>query len=380
MVKAKKYVVKKFFEGVPKREDYEIMEYELPALQNGEILVKAEWLSVDPYLRAYNSSLKPPYDQFGFQVAEVLQTKDPAYPIGTKVVTHKGWCDYSVVSTDNTGKHPMDSVYKLPNLKGLSPSLGAGAVGMPGATAYLGFLEVCKPKAGETVVVTGAAGAVGSIVGQIAKIKGCKVIGFAGSDDKVKWLVEDLGFDKAYNYKTVDVRKVLKEAAPDGIDCYFDNVGGEISSQIIHQMNEGGRVNCCGSISSYNEDPRQLPKVTLLQPAIIFKELKVDGFLIWNWVKRWPEAFEELVEWIKSGQLKAREHVTEGFDNVFDAFIEMLDGKNFGKAIVKVQTKRQYTLKESFRLLYINNYSLQIDATPYRAPPRAVRAVTRRAQ
>ncbi|KAL0849966.1 hypothetical protein ABMA28_011885 [Loxostege sticticalis] len=336
MVKARKYVVKKHFQGVPKKEDFELVEQELSPLKDGEFLAKAEWISVDPYLRAYNSRQSVPYDQFSFQVAVVTETKHPDYPVGTRIVSHKGWRDYSILNPNVTPKELNDKFYKLPDLQGLSPSLGVGAVGMPGASAYLGFLDLCKPKPGETVVVTGAAGAVGSLVGQIAKIKGCRVIGFAGSDDKVQWLEKELGFDKAFNYKTVDIRKALQEAAPKGVDCYFDNVGGEISSIIMSQMNSFGRVSVCGSISSYNEDPSKMPKATILQPSLVFKQLKVEGFMIWSWDDRWNEAYAELVKWIKSGQLKTREHVTEGFDKLYDAFVGMLAGENSGKAVVKV--------------------------------------------
>ncbi|XP_028169764.1 prostaglandin reductase 1-like [Ostrinia furnacalis] len=336
MVKARKYVVKKHFQGVPKRDDFEVVEQELPPLKDGEILAKAEYISVDPYLRAYNGRNKVPYDQFSYQVAIVTESKNADYPVGTRVVSHKGWRDYTIMSPNSKAADPNDRVYKLPDLQGLSPSLGVGAVGMPGVTAYFGFLDICKPKAGETVVVTGAAGAVGSLVGQIAKIKGCRVIGFAGSDDKVQWLEKELGFDRAFNYKTVDVLKSLKEAAPNGVDCYFDNVGGEISSVILSQMNDYGRTSVCGSISAYNEDPKQMPKATIIQPALVFRQLKVEGFLVWRWDGRWHEAFADLVAWIKSGKLKTREHVTEGFDKLYDAFVGMLAGENTGKAVVKV--------------------------------------------
>ncbi|XP_047529289.1 prostaglandin reductase 1-like [Vanessa atalanta] len=337
MVKAKKYVVKKYFEGVPKRSDFELVEYELPPLKDGEVLVKTEWVSVDPYLRAYNRNVPVPYDQYGFQVGIVEQSNDPNYPVGVRIVTHKGWCDYTVVNPSKVSTGNFTEVtYKLPDLKGMSPSIGIGAVGMPGITAYFGFLELCQPKIGETVVVTGAAGAVGSIVGQIAKIKGCKVIGFAGSDDKVKWLEKELGFDKAINYKTADVQKALQAAAPNGVDCYFDNVGGEISSIIIGQMNKRGRVSVCGSISAYNADPTQIPKATILQPSIVFKELRIEGFVVHRWLDRWPEAITQLITWIKMGQLKPAEHVTVGFDKIFDAFVGMLAGENTGKAVVKI--------------------------------------------
>lgn len=335
MVKARKYVVKKYFDGVPKRDDFEIVEHELPSLKDGEILVKAEWISVDPYLRAYNRRSAVPYDQFSYQVAVVEQSKSAEYPVGSRVVSHKGWCDYAVLNANPT-KDPTQRIYQLPDLKGLPNSLGIGAIGMPGVTAYFGFLEICKPKTGETVVVTGAAGAVGSLVGQIAKIKGCRVIGFAGSDDKVRWLEKDLGFDKALNYKTVDVAKALKEAAPNGVDCYFDNVGGEISSTIISQMNDYGRISVCGSISAYNEDPAKMPKATILQPSLVFKQLKIEGFIVWGWLDRWFEALSQLTDWIKDGKVVAREHITEGFDNLYDAFVGMLAGENNGKAVVKV--------------------------------------------
>ncbi|XP_059048576.1 prostaglandin reductase 1-like [Achroia grisella] len=334
MVKAKKYVVKQYFEGLPKPEDYDIVEEVLEPIKAGGIVVKTEWISVDPYLRAYNRRSSVPYDQYSFQVGVVQESKNPDFPIGTRVVTHKGWRNYTVIYPKEAS--PEDTIYKLPDLRGLSNSLGVGAVGMPGATAYFGFLEICKPKPGETVVVTGAAGAVGSIVGQIAKIKGCKVIGFAGSDDKVQWLEKELGFDKAINYKTADVAKVLKEAAPNGVDCFFDNVGGDLSSAIIYQMNLYGRVSVCGSISAYNEDVHTSPKANILQPAIVAKQLKIEGFIVHRWRNQWPKAFSDIVQWIESGKLIAREHVTEGFDNILKAFVGMLNGENTGKAVVKV--------------------------------------------
>ncbi|XP_063534282.1 prostaglandin reductase 1-like [Cydia strobilella] len=334
MVKARKYVAKKHFQGDPKRDDYELIEYELPPLKNGEVLVKAEWISVDPCQRAFNSQVKTPFDQFSAQVGVVLESKAPEFPVGCRIVSEKGWCDYSIVNPKEKSKVDWLRVYKLPNMGNLSPSLGVGTVGMTGATAYFGFLEICKPKAGETVVVTGAAGAVGSMVGQIAKIKGCRVIGFAGSDEKVKWLETELGFDKAINYKTANVVQALKDAAPKGVDCYYDNVGGEISSQIMSQMNSHGRVAVCGSISSYNES--NMPKATIVQPSLVFKQLKVEGFIVSRWLDRWPEAFADIIKWIETGKLQARQHITEGFENLFDAFVGMLAGENCGKAVVKV--------------------------------------------
>lgn len=336
MVKAQKYIVKNTFRGMPKREDYEIVDEELPPIKDNEILVKSEWISVDPYLRGFNAHLKVPYDQFSYQVGEVIESKNSDYPVGTRIVSHRGWRTHSIINPTIKTEDLSDSIYKLPELKGLSNSLGIGVVGMPGATAYFGFLEICKPKAGETVVVTGAAGAVGSLVGQIAKLKGCRVIGFVGSDDKVQWLENELKFDKAINYKTANILKELNEAAPKGIDCYFDNVSGELSSIILSRMNFYGRVSCCGSISSYNEDITQMPKASIIQPSVVFRELKMEGFMANRWRDQWPIAFNEIVQWIKSGQITVREQVYEGFDKLFDAFVGMLAGDNLGKAVVKV--------------------------------------------
>jgi prostaglandin reductase 1 len=329
MVKARKYVVKTTFVGIPKKEDFEIVEHELPPIKNGEVLVKTEWISVDPYMRAYNARYPTPYDQFGYQVGLVQESKDPRYPVGSRIVSHKGWCDYAIVNNSATSMKP----YKLPDLKELPISLGVGAVGMPGATAYFGFLELCQPKSGETVVVTGAAGAVGSIVGQIAKIKGCRVIGFAGDDSKCSWL-ESIGFDKAYNYKTADISSALNEAAPEGVDCYFDNVGGEISSIVLSKMNLYGRIAVCGSISSYNEV--DTPKASILQMHLVSKQLKMEGFLVSRWEGKWGTAFADIIHWIRSGKMKTEEHITEGFDNLYEAFVGMLAGENVGKAVVKV--------------------------------------------
>lgn len=204
---------------------------------------------------------------------------------------------------------------------------------MPGNTAYFGFLELCDPKKGETVVITGAAGAVGSLVGQLAKLRGCRVVGFAGSTDKCTWLETEYGFDKAINYKSPNLHKQLKDAAPAGVDCFFDNVGGEVSSLIFNQMNDYGRIAVCGAISSYNTNVANVPAP---QNVFVFKQLKMQGFLVWKWSNRWMEGLGELAKLIKEGKLKYHETITEGFENMPTAFIEMLRGKNYGKAIVKV--------------------------------------------
>ena len=340
---ARKYVVINRFVGDPKKSDFEIVEYELPRLQEQEILVKVEWISVDPYLRAHKTTYNIPYDQYGYQVGVVYRTRNKRYPVGTRVVSHQGWCTYCIF---NPQEVVMSRYFGIPHqcasklmdgLKGLPASLGVGALGFPGAAAYFGFLRLCRPRYGHNVVVTTAAGGVGTIVGQIAKIKGCTVIGFTGSDAKVKWLKEDLDFDYAFNYKTVNVTKVLRDAAPDGIDSFFDNVGGELSYAILRQMKDFGRVAICGCISFQNRiksDKTRFPNV--LQPIILEKQLRVEGFIAFRWYILWENAFIEMLKWIQDGDLKVREHVTEGFDNTVDAFLGMLAGENYGKAVVKV--------------------------------------------
>lgn len=204
---------------------------------------------------------------------------------------------------------------------------------MPGNSAYYGFLDLCKPKAGEIVVVTGAGGAVGSLVGQIAKIKGCKVIGFAGTDEKCKWLESELGFDKAINYKTSDNVAALKEAAPEGIDCYFDNVGGTLSSIIIDQMRMNGRISICGAISTYNDQPVMVPSFTTFHRRL----LRMEGFMNYRWINQWmDEGMFEMLKWIQEGKIKYHETIVEGFENTSKAFIDMMAGRNVGKMIVKV--------------------------------------------
>ncbi|XP_063235322.1 prostaglandin reductase 1-like [Bacillus rossius redtenbacheri] len=335
MVKARRFIFAKHFVGEPKEDDFRLAEEELRPLKDGEILVEAVWLSVDPYMRAYTVKRPVGTTMFGSQVARIVDSRSKAYPVGKLVVGHWGWLDKSIVDVEKQDFTGLPKPYIIPDFQGHPESLALGILGMPGNTAYFGFLEICRPRAGEVVVVTGAAGAVGSVVGQIAKIKGCKVIGFAGSDEKVKWLTSELGFDNAFNYKTEDIAGVLKTAAPNGVDCYFDNVGGKISSIIINHMNEFGRISVCGSISSYNADVSKMPEATILQPAFASKQLKMEGFLVTRWSDRWMEGINQLLKWIVEGKLKYHETVTEGFQNMPKALIKMLRGQNVGKAVVR---------------------------------------------
>jgi len=332
MVKAKSYLYQYKFKGFPKRSDLLIVEDELPEIKDGEFLAEAVYLSVDPYMRPYANNLPTGSTMIGSQIAKITDSKNPNYPVGKYVCGNFGWTTHTITTGNEKNKAKP---YILPDFGDLPLSLGLGVLGMPGSTAYFGFLEICKPKEGETVVVSGAAGAVGSLVGQIAKIKGCTVIGIAGSDDKGKWLKEELGFDHFINYKTEDVEKALKAAAPNGVDCYFDNVGGDISSTVIYQMNQFGRISVCGAISSYNNiETARLERP--LQMPIISKQLRMEGFVNSRWIDRYLEGIQQNLQWVKEGKLKYRETITEGFENMFDAFTSMLRGKNTGKAIVKV--------------------------------------------
>ena len=213
MVKGRRWVLKQHFEGLPKKSDFELVEEELPELQEGQLLIKALWLSVDPYMRPYTKRYNPPMTMIGGALYKVLQSKNKDFPEGSQVMSMIGWVDVGILDpmakSSAPGSEGTVMTRPAPSIGTLSPSLLLGALGMPGATAYFGLLEICQPKAGETVVVNGAAGAVGSLVGQIAKIKGCHVIGFAGSDEKCDLLIKDFGFDKAYNYKKVSFRMVF---------------------------------------------------------------------------------------------------------------------------------------------------------------------------
>ncbi|XP_068633667.1 prostaglandin reductase 1-like isoform X2 [Battus philenor] len=301
-IHAKKYVLTKHFRGEPKKSDFEIVQEELPELADGEILTEAEFLSVDPYMRAYMIGYKLPTQMIGGQVAKITASRNNKYPVGAYVVGHMGWRTHTICNPNKPVEGRFLPLYLLPDIKSYPVSLGLGILGMPGNTAYFGMKELCQPQAGETIVITGAAGAVGSHVGQIGKILGCRVIGFAGSDAKCEYLEKELQFDHAFNYKSVDIRAALKESAPNRIDCYFDNVGGELSSTIMTYMNKNGRVAVCGSISSYNDSV--LPKATILQPAIVFNELKVTGFLVSRWIDRWDEGINANLAWLQEGSVE----------------------------------------------------------------------------
>lgn len=333
-MEAKKWTLKTHFDGMPKLEDFELVSEKLADLKDGEILTKAEWLTVDPYMRAFSRSMKSGQTMPGGQVARVLRSKHPQFPEGTKVVGNFGWRDLTIYAPGSPAEQGPFTVYKLPNLRGLPESYALGVLGMPGNTAYFGLTKLCTPKAGETLVVSAAAGAVGSIVGQIGKIMGCRVLGFAGTEDKVSWLKKDLGFDEAFNYKTVDLDETFKAHATKGIDCYFDNVGAEFTYYVTKNMNQGARIALCGAISVYNKSMDQ-SLVPFDYNSLIYKNIRMEGFMVGRWSAEWFKGITQLRDWVVEGKLKVQETVNDGFEVMPQAFIDMLQGKNTGKQIIK---------------------------------------------
>lgn len=319
--------------GMPKESDFSLEEIPMPTPGEGQVLVKTSYLSVDPYMRGRITGVRSYADpvnvgdvMVGGTVGQVVESHHSGFAAGDFVLGYWGWQDHAVV--DGKGLIKLS-----PNLAPVSIALGV--LGMPGMTAYFGFLEICKPQAGEFVAVSGAAGAVGSLVLQIAKIKGCRVLGIAGTEEKVQWLVDDLGCDAAFNYKTCpDYTAKLKEICPSGIDCYFDNVGGAITDAVFPLLNVFGRVSVCGQISMYNlEKPEPGPR---LLPYTLVKQLKVEGFIVTRWQSRWGEGIAQMAQWLKEGKIQYREEVVEGFGNTVKAFIGMLQGENTGKMLVRV--------------------------------------------
>ena len=332
MVLGRKWVLKKHFNGLPKREDFELVEEEIPFLLPRQFIFHSRYISVDPYQRPYSAMMTPPLTMIGSSVATIEESRPPDFPVGAHVIIYAGWVERGVASGDEKGV--FEPLRLVPNLKNIGLSHFLGACGATGNTAYFGFLKICQPKAGETVVVSGAAGAVGSLVGQIAKIKGCKVIGYAGTNEKCEWL-RNIGFDFAFNYKTCKIEDTLKTAAPEGVHCYFDNVGGKISAAVIAVMNTRGRVSVCGSISHYNDVGGSAKSIDIL-PFCVFKELRVEGFLVTRWNSRWTEGITAMAAWITNGDIKVQETVVDGFESTPDAFIGLFSGKNTGKMVVKI--------------------------------------------
>jgi len=320
--------------GFPKDSDFKLVESPMPTPKDGEFLVRVIYMSVDPYMRgrmndaaSYAAPVQLGEVMGGGAVGKVISSNNPSSREGEIVEGFFGWQEYAV--SNGEGVRKID-----PGLAPISTALGV--LGMPGLTAYFGLLDICNPQLGETVVVSGAAGAVGSLVGQIALIKGCRAVGIAGADDKVAYLTDELGFDAAFNYKTVtDYFQKLKELCPKGIDAYFDNVGGAITDAAIRLINTRARISICGQISQYNlEQPEMGPRIILV--SLLVKQARAEGFLVFQFANRYPEGLKQMAEWLKQGKLKYREDIAHGIENAPGAFMAMLKGKNTGKQLVKI--------------------------------------------
>jgi NADPH-dependent curcumin reductase CurA len=312
-------------------EHFRMVEGAIPEPKDGEVLLRVRYISLDAANRAwmqgatYRSAVEADSVMAGGGLAEVVATKSPRLAVGDVVFGDTGWQDYAAV--------PAKHLTKLPKVEPMTHLLSV--YGVAGLTAYFGLLEIGKPKTGDTVVVSAAAGSVGSIVGQIAKIKGCRVVGIAGGKEKCDWLTSELGFDAAVDYKDGALFKALKTAAPDGIDVYFDNVGGDILEACLPQMKNHGRIACCGAVSQYDgapspHGPRGIPGL------IVVKRLIMQGFIVMDFMDRREQAIADLLSWVSSGRLKVQEDIIDGLENTPRALIGLLAGENRGKRMVKV--------------------------------------------
>ncbi len=318
-------------------DNFRLVETPVPALADGQVLVRHHYLSLDPYMRmrmndakSYAAPQALDAVMIGGTVGEVVESKHPKFAAGDKVVGMGGWQQYAVVDGNMLGMLRKVDTTHVP----LSAYLGA--VGMPGVTAWYGLVKLCQPKAGETVVVSAASGAVGSAVGQLAKVRGCRVVGIAGGAEKCRYVVDELGFDACIDYRQHKEAKsldaALAEAAPNGIDCNFENVGGEILNAVLRRMNAFGRMALCGMISGYEGQP-----IPLANPALILTQrLRLEGFIVSEHMEVWPEALKELGTLVATSKLKYRETIAPRIEDAPEAFLGLLKGKNFGKQLVKL--------------------------------------------
>jgi len=317
--------------GEPNESDFKLVETPIPEPAAGQFLARTIYLSLDPYMRgrmragaSYAQPAELGKPMVGGTVSQVVRSKHSGFAAGEYVLGYDGWQEYAV----SDGQ----SVQKIDPSQG-KRSYWLGALGMPGLTAYAALLEIGRPKVGETVVVSAAAGAVGSVVGQIAKIKGCRAVGIAGSDAKCDFVVKELHFDACINYKTQDLGETLGKACPNGIDVYFDNVAGPVLAAVLRHINLGARIPLVGLISQYNAT--QPPPGPNLMPLLIKRAL-IQGFLVRDHENRRPEFLRDVSGWIKEGKLQYREDMVEGLENAPKAFLGLFQGRNFGKLIVRV--------------------------------------------
>ena len=322
--------------GMPKASDFLLNENSIPTPVDGQVLCETLYLSLDPYMRGRMSPSKSyakPVEinevMTGGTVGKVIESRDPNLKAGDIVFGYGGWQDYWV----HNGK----------TLKNVDPdiapiSTATGVLGMPGVTAYTGLLNIGKPKKGETVVVASACGPVGSVVGQIAKFKGARSVGIAGSKEKCKYATDKFQFDHCLNHKSSEFSEELKQVCPEGIDVYFENVGGKVLDSVLPLLNDFARIPVCGIISAYNstELPSGPNLIPSLMRSILVKRLTFRGFIVWDFANQEKEALQQLAKWIKQGKLHYLEDIVDGLENAPEAFIGLFDGKNFGKLVVRV--------------------------------------------
>lgn len=318
--------------GLVKESDFAYSESEVPKAGAGEFVVKTEYISLDPSMRGqmenradYVAPLEIGDVMRAGGVGYVVESKHPEYPVGTMVAGTFGMQDYALVTAD------MPRVRRLPD--STDPVLALGVLGTTGMTAYFGLLDIGRPKPGDTVLISGAAGATGSVAGQIAKLKGCTVIGIAGSDDKCDWLTEELGFDGAINYKTADIGAEIDRLCPAGIDIYFDNVGGEILDLALERIRDNARIVLCGGISRYNVTGPVPGPVNYFN--LVFRRARMEGFIVLDYAPRFEAAGVEMSQWIADGSLKQQATVMDGFKLLPRALIDLFTGANTGKMMVK---------------------------------------------
>lgn len=324
-------------EGEARASNFKLATADTPALQDGQVLVRHHFLSLDPYMRGRMNDAKSyaapqPLGQVmqGGTVGEVVESRNPKFQVGDKVVGFGGWQEYSVVDANQPGMLRKVDTTHVP----LSHYLGA--VGMPGVTAWYGLVKIIEPKAGQTIAVSAASGAVGSALGALAKARGCRAIGIAGGPDKCRYVTEELGFDACIDYKQFkdapSLSKAIKEAAPNGIDGYFENVGGMVMDAVMLRMNAFGRIALCGMIAGYDGQP-----VPMSYPQLLLtNRIRLEGFIVSEHMEVWPEALKELGTLVGSGKLRPRESMAQGLEAAPEAFLGMLKGRNFGKQLVKL--------------------------------------------
>ena len=317
--------------GEPRPSDFEIAESPIPKPGPGQILCRTTYLSLDPYMRgrmnearSYAASVEIGQPMVGGTVSQVLESNHPGFAKGDFVAGYDGWQAYAVSKAVGVRKlNPKDAPI----------STALGVLGMPGMTAYVGLLDIGQPKPGETVVVSAASGAVGSAVGQLAKLKGCRAVGIAGSEAKCRYVVEELGFDACIDYKKADLFAALKDACPKGIDVYFENVGGDVLKAVLRLINAGARIPLCGLISQYNAT--EMPPGPNIAPLLVNRAL-IKGFIVSDHADRLPDFLRDCAPWVREGKLKYREDIVEGLRAAPEALIGLLRGKNFGKLLVRV--------------------------------------------